>query len=91
MITRSSFCQPWTSDGVMSFHFCLDNVILLGSSTLNCSTKGDDVVQKVNLLIAVDEEAGGALADGFEWVCVISGLISSLKSLYQTLCSAQQK
>lgn len=85
-IPWSSTCQPWISEEVMSFHFCIDNILLLGSSALNhCATDGRGTNEKFNLLFAVDEGTGGALVDGFEWVSSVSRLIASSKSLYQSL------
>ena len=87
LITRSTICRPWTSEGIMSFHFRVQDTILLGSSTLNNrSADNSGSCQKVNLLFSVDEGTGGALADGFEWVSAISQNAASFKSLVETLC-----
>ena len=70
----------------MTFHFRVDNIILLGSSTLNNDSNDNKATgQKVNLLFSVDEGTGGALADGFEWVSSISQNAASFKLLFETI------
>jgi hypothetical protein len=84
-VMRSSKCEPWTADGVMSFHFCVDAVLNLGASALGeCNGKSNDgAVNNDNLLFAVDEATGGSLLDGFEWVSAITEIITSSNALYK--------
>jgi hypothetical protein len=86
-ITRSSKCEPWTAEGVMSFHFCVNDVLHLGSSALGEYNGGckDDTGNNVNLLFGVDEATGGSLLDGFEWVSAISEIITSSNALYNII------
>ena len=72
----------------MSFHFRVDGITLLASSALDkCNTEANSVGKNVNLLFAVDETTGGALADGFEWVSAISKFSSYSQSLHECVCS----
>lgn len=85
-ITRSSAIKPLTAEGIMSCHFSLDNVILLGESAIGPSTresKGTTEIAK--LIFAVDEHTGGSLPDGFEWISAISRMITSFQALHETL------
>ena len=92
-IYQSTVCQPCTPEGVMSFHFMLDDIRLLGASSLDQSTTAKfdseamNTNKKVKLLFAVDEATGSTLSDGFEWVCALSELISISKSLHENICS----
>ena len=71
----------------MSFHFRLDTVRYLGSSMLfnheygakDSPTKNYSVACR--LLFAVDDEAGGTFADGYEWVNALSGAAAKAASL----------
>jgi hypothetical protein len=96
-ICQSTTCQPHTRDGVMTFHFCVDNIRILGASSLKSRYGADNASstdsqanhnsKKTNLLFAVDEGTGGTLADGFEWVCTLLEVINTSKTLYAKLTS----
>lgn len=89
-ITGSSICQPWSSEGVITFHFSIDGVLLLGSSAIGKSAnQNNHRSQKNELLFAVDELSGGSLPDGFEWMSAISNIISSSKTMHDNLFNTE--
>ena len=85
IIGAKTKCHPYMPNGSSSFHFCLEAVQFLGASLLCQSLEKDHDANEVDepiantslkdmtLSFSVDEKAGGALVDGFEWVTALSG------------------
>lgn len=86
-IQPDTSCNAWTPNGANSFHFRLNKVILLGSSSLKPGEEEsvNHQTSTVDLLFGVDGVTGGTIMDGFEWVCALSGAASSYSELYTLL------
>lgn len=85
-------CQPFLPNGTMSFHFRLEAVRFLGSSTISNHESerngylANDEANACKLFFAVDEGVGSTFVDGYEWVNALSGAVTKASSLRDQIC-----